>query len=293
MIQLGIALAVVGACCFAVGVTLQHQGVGLVRTGETLHPSSLGALIRIPRWWLGVASSSVGAVLHAVALGIAPLTVVQPVGVLALGLTAIINARVSGQQLTRPAVLAIGASTGGVVVFLLLASGNVTASVVPASAELRAGVPVMLAVFVLALVAARSRGRGRGLALSTAAGISYGFTSLLMRAVAQDFDSGGLGGVAIGSIAAMALAMALGGWFMQQSYAAGPPQLAVASVTVVDPIVAVLIGVVLLGETTSVSWWIGAGEFIAGAIAVAGVIALAGTQLPLAGRAASRCPAGR
>jgi len=293
MIQLGIGLAVVGACCFAVGVTLQHQGVGLVRTGETLHPSSLAALIRIPRWWLGVASSSVGAVLHAVALGIAPLTVVQPVGVMALGLTAIINARVSGQRLTRPAVLAIGASTGGVVVFLLLASGNVTASVVPASAELRVGVPVMLAVFVLALAAARAPGRARGLALSTAAGISYGFTSLLMRAVAQDFDSGGLGAVPIGTVATMAVALALGGWFMQQSYAAGPPQLAVASVTVVDPIVAVLIGVVLLGEATGVPWWIGAGELIAGAIAIAGVIALARTQLRPRDRTASRCHAGR
>jgi len=91
----------------------------------------------------------------------------------------------------------------------------------------------------------------------------------------------------------MAVALALGGWFMQQSYAAGPPQLAVASVTVVDPIVAVLIGVVLLGEATGVPWWIGAGELIAGAIAIAGVIALARTQLRPRDRTASRCPAGR
>lgn len=218
MIQLGILLAVLGAGCFAVGVTLQHQGVGLVRTGETLRPSSLGALVRIPRWWLGVGSSSVGAILHAVALGIAPLTVVQPVGVLALGLTAIINARVTGRPLTGRAVLAIAASTGGVTVFLLLASGNVFASTVPPSAELQAAVPVTLAVVPLALIGARSQGRVRGLALSTVAGISYGFTSLLMRAVAQDFEAGGLGGVAIGTVAGMALAMAVGGWFMQQSY---------------------------------------------------------------------------
>jgi len=280
MIGLGILLAVLGACCFAVGVTLQHQGVGLVRTGEALRPSSLGSLLRIPRWWLGVGSSSVGAVLHAVALGIAPLTVVQPVGVLALGLTAIINARVTCRALTPPAILAIAASTAGVVIFLLLASGNVTASTVPPSAGLRAALPVMLAVVALALVAARSQAPVRGLALSTAAGISYGFTALLMRAVAQSLDSAGFGGVAIGSVAGMALAMALGGWFMQQAYAAGPPQLAVASVTVVDPIVAVLMGVMLLGEAAGLPWWVGAGEFLAGAVAVAGVIALAATALP-------------
>lgn len=279
MIALGILLAVLGAGCFALGVALQHQGVELVRAGDVLRPSSLGALVRIPRWWLGVLSSSVGAVLHAVALGVAPLTVVQPVGVLALGLTAMINAQVSGRRLTRPAVLAIAASTGGVVAFLVLASGNVNSSVVPTGAEIQSAVPVALAIAVLALLGSRSHGRARGLALSTAAGISYGFTSLLMRAVAQDFGAGGLGGVATGSVVAMALTMALGGWFMQQSYAAGPPQLAVASVTVVDPIVAVLIGVVLLGEAAGVPWWVGAGEFAAGAVAVAGVIALAGTQV--------------
>ena len=279
MIQLGILLAVLGAGCFAVGVTLQHQGVALVRAGDTLRPSSLGALVRIPRWWLGVLSSSVGAVLHAIALGVAPLTVVQPAGVLALGLTAIINARVTGQLLTRSAVLAISASTGGVVAFLLLASGNVNSSAVPPSAEIQAAVPVALAIAVLALLGSRSHGRARALALSTAAGISYGFTSLLMRAVAQDFGAGRLGGVAIGTVVAMALTMALGGWFMQQSYAAGPPQQAVASVTVVDPIVAVLMGVVLLGEAAGVPWWVGAGELVAGAIAVGGVLALAATQV--------------
>ncbi|MBA3798490.1 MAG: hypothetical protein H0X18_05175 [Geodermatophilaceae bacterium] len=279
MIGLGIALAVVGACCFAAGVTLQHQGVALVRTGDALHPSSLLTLVRVPRWWTGVLSSSIGAVLHAVALGIAPLTVVQPVGVLALGMTAIINARLSGHRLTRRAVLAIAASTGGVVGFLLVASGNVVASAVPPSAGLRAAAPVALAVVGFALVASHTHGAARGLAMSAAAGVSYGFTSLLMRAVAQDFDTGGLGGVAIGSVAGMALAMALGGWFMQQAYAAGPPQLAVASVTVVDPIVAVLMGVVLLGEAAGVAWWVGAGEFIAGAVALGGVIALATSQV--------------
>ena len=278
-IQLGILLAVLGAGCFAVGVTLQHQCVEWVRAGDSLRPSSLGALVRIPRWWLGVLSSSVGAVLHAVALGIAPLTVVQPVGVLALGLTAMINARVSGRRLPRPAILAISASTAGVVAFLLLASANVNSSDVPASAEIQAAVPVAVAIAVLAMLGSRSHGRARGLAFSTAAGISYGFTSLLMRAVAQDFAADGLGGVAIGPVVALALTMALGGWFMQQSYAAGPPQLAVASVTVVDPMVAVLIGVVLLGEAAGVPSWVGAGELIAGAIAVAGVIALAGTQV--------------
>jgi len=76
MIALGILLAVAGACCFAFGVTLQHQGVELVRAGDTLRPSSLSALVRIPRWCGGVLSSTAGAIMHAVAPSVAPLTVV-------------------------------------------------------------------------------------------------------------------------------------------------------------------------------------------------------------------------
>jgi len=84
----------------------------------------------------------------------------------------------------------------------------------------------------------------------------------------------------------MALAMALGGWFMQQAYAAGPPQLAVASVTIVDPIVAVLIGAVLLGEAAGLPWWIAAAELAAAAVAIGGVVALAGAQVRLRAGAA-------
>jgi hypothetical protein len=76
MIALGILLAVAGACCFAFGVTLQHQGVELVRAGDTLRPSSLSALVRIPRWCGGALSSTAGAIMHAVAPSVAPLTVV-------------------------------------------------------------------------------------------------------------------------------------------------------------------------------------------------------------------------
>lgn len=67
--------------------------------------------------------------------------------------------------------------------------------------------------------------------------------------------------------------------------------------TVVDPIVAVLMGVFLLGEAAGVPWWIGAGEFVAGAVAIAGVVALASTQVrphaPAAPRRAVRLDADR
>jgi hypothetical protein len=49
----------------------------------------------------------------------------------------------------------------------------------------------------------------------------------------------------------------VGGWLVQQAFTSGPPEVVVACLTVVDPIVAVLFGVVLLGEgnATSAGHW--------------------------------------
>lgn len=82
--------------------------------------------------------------------------------------------------------------------------------------------------------------------------------------------------------ATMHVALPVAGWLVflrSQAYAAGPPQLAVASATVVDPIVAVLLGVVLLGEASGIPWWVGVGEMVAGAVAIAGVIGLSAIQI--------------
>jgi hypothetical protein len=42
--------------------------------------------------------------------------------------------------------------------------------------------------------------------------------------------------------------MLLGAWFVQNAYASGPPELVIAGLTVMDPMVAVSIGIVILGE---------------------------------------------
>jgi hypothetical protein len=76
-------------------------------------------------------------------------------------------------------------------------------------------------------------------------------------------------------VAGIAAAVLVGGWLVQQAFASGPPEVVIACLTVVDPIVAVLLGAVLLGEgvaTPAETWVLLAGAAIT---ATAGVIALA------------------
>ena len=71
------------------------------------------------------------------------------------------------------------------------------------------------------------------------------------------------------------LATALGGYFVQNAYSAGSADLVIAGLTVVDPIVAVTIGVVVLHEAAGAPWIAAVLFLVAGAVAIAGVFMLA------------------
>ena len=70
-------------------------------------------------------------------------------------------------------------------------------------------------------------------------------------------------------------ATVLGAYFVQNAYASGPPDLVIAGLTVVDPLVAVVIGIAVLGEASQAPPWAIVVYVISGAIAVWGVFQLA------------------
>ena len=149
------------------------------------------AAVRTRDWLVGGLFSGGGAILHALALGLAPLSLVQPVGVLALGLTATINARYTGRRLSGAAMAAAALSTLGVTAFLVLAGSAAHANEVHHDSETAAGTMAGLAFALLAGLALLVGGWGRGLALSGAAGTAYGVSSLLLRGLTQDLSDGG------------------------------------------------------------------------------------------------------
>lgn len=259
MTALAITLAVLGAVCFAFAARLQHQAVD----GEAKL-----AVLRSKRWLGGLVLLVTGAAVHAVALGMAPLTVVQPVGVLAIGITAVLD----GRRSELPAVLVTTLGVGG---FVLLAAGSATATEVPPDAELRAALITLGLIAVPGLLAVLTgRPRTRALAFASAGGVAYGFVSVLMRAVSQDVQQGRFGFSGVLSVAGIVLALFIGGWLVQHAYAGGPPHLAVACLTVVDPLVAVGIGALLLGEASRTSLWTALAEITCALVAVGGVLAL-------------------
>jgi drug/metabolite transporter (DMT)-like permease len=92
-------------------------------------------------------------------------------------------------------------------------------------------------------------------------------------------------------VGALLIGALLGMVFVQNAYSSGPPDLVVAGLTVIDPIVAVLIGIVVLNEAAGAPAWAIVAFVISGAVAVVGVLGLAKFH-PQSGRSALENGAG-
>jgi hypothetical protein len=71
----------------------------------------------------------------------------------------------------------------------------------------------------------------------------------------NDLDDVGVWLPAVG----IALALVGGGWAVQQAHAAGAPAVVVGCLTVIDPLVAVVLGITMLGEGGATTVGIAAG----------------------------------
>ena len=88
----------------------------------------------------------------------------------------------------------------------------------------------------------------RALFYVLAAGVIYGFVATLAKTVIKRLQSGEVDWLTLICVVALVAGTVLGAYFVQTAYSSGPPDLAIAGLTVVDPMVAVLIGLLVLGE---------------------------------------------
>jgi hypothetical protein len=209
------------------------------------------------------------------AMAIAPLIVVQPLGAVALVVTTLLNARVSGHTPTKKSLISIGSCLGGIFLFVGLAAFYAVEREI--SDQDLFTILAILLVVIIALGACWLilRQRMRALFYVTGAGILYGFVATLAKAVISRIQTGSFGWLTIVCLIALIAAAAVGAYFVQTAYSSGPPDLVIAGLTVVDPIVAVLIGALVLGETDAAPTPVLVLFGIAGAIAVVGVFGLA------------------
>ena len=278
---LGIPVAIIAAVFLALGAQFQHRGVGKVEanTGEVdagsgLSPKQLLLLLARPSWVTGTLMLGLAVILQLTSLYLSPIIVVQPLGATALVITAIVNARVSKVPLDGKSIRAIAFCVGGVGLFVTIAAFTAKSS--PISTGQLAVILAILGVITMAfsLAFAFLRARLKAIVYILGAGVLYGFVATLAKVVIDRAKTGDFEWLTVTCLVALLAAAILGGYFVQNAYASGPPDLVIAGLTVVDPLVAVTIGIVVLQEAAGAPWFAAVAYIAAGALAVYGVFQL-------------------
>lgn len=279
-IPLAIVFALIASIGFASGAAIQHYAVGetvSTKNQETMGLAAMWRLVRQPRWLGGLAALAVAAALHIVALMLGPVTVVQPVGILAVPWSILLAARIHKHTIPRKIWLWVAVTIVALGLFTWLSSLYAATHVQLHEVALLLAIGVVGAVAVILAIGGHSGPRAlRCLAWASAGSVCYGFASSLIRVVGEWITTRSWTGNPIFWVCAAVLVLcyAAGGWMIQQGYANGPAETVVGSMTTTDPFVAVMIGLFVLGEGVGMPLWVGLSMGALGLVAILGIVLL-------------------
>ena len=280
-VALAAGLALLAAVMFAMAAVAQNVAVAEVVNSArtTVRSAEFRTLARSRIWVGGVSLAAVASVVHAGALVLAPVAVVQPIGVLSVPFAVVLATRRT--QVRPRAVVWIAAAVCLVSVagFVLLADVGLGVSPAPRFVDvIAAGLGAGALSGGLAIWALGRSGWLRCAGFAASGATAFGLVSALMRLIAlhlttgvNDLDDVGVWLPATG----IALALLVGGWAVQQAHAAGAPAVVVGCMTVIDPLVAVGLGITMLGEGTRTTAATGWGLVAFGALGLGAALVLA------------------
>jgi hypothetical protein len=266
--MLSYLLAVLAACANATSSVLQRKANQKVPQKENLSWKLIRSLLHQPVWFGGILAITVGFVLQASALGAGELAVVEPILVIELPLTLILAARVLGSSAMGKrewgSTLAMTVGLAGLLYFLDPSAGR--------SDQVHLYVWLIGIAANLALVAvlvawgrkgpaghsssAGSKGRASSKGSSShqaavfgvAGGSAFGLTAALMKGMTTHF-SHGFGAIFTSwQLYAMVATGGLGMFLVQSALNAGRLIAAQPGLTLSDPIISILWGVLAFHE---------------------------------------------
>jgi drug/metabolite transporter (DMT)-like permease len=271
------ALAICAAFLFALAATLQQKGalgIGEVSLGS---PSSFVQLAKQTFWLLGTTALLIGYAFQAAALDRGRLAVIQPLLVLTVVFALPLGYFLTSQHVGRTEVGGACLVVLGLALFTGVGQAAEGRDNAPASEW--AVVTVLVAVAAVALVVLGGHGSlGRKAALyGAAAGILFGLSASLCKPTVEMFHDDGLASMfSSWEFYAFALSGIIAFVVQQVSLATGRLAASVATVSVFNPLVSIVIGTLLLQERLADPTWHkvvaygGLGLALFGAVTIAG-----------------------
>jgi drug/metabolite transporter (DMT)-like permease len=251
---LTVLLALLAAVFLAIGIVVRQRATMDVPQEHGVSSVMFLTLLRRPLWWGGTAAAVAGFVFQALALAKGSLLLVQPILVSGLLFALPLSARLAHRRVTRGEWAWAVVLTAALAVFVLLAKtrpGDYEASL-PLSALV--AVICTAAVCACVVVATRTTGWKRAVLLAVAVGVLFGVVAVLTKLVMHLLTHEGLRTVLTTPVLYLLVMTGVLATFLQQSaFHAGSLQTSVPTMLVLEPVVAVVLGAVVLGEHLDVS----------------------------------------
>lgn len=270
-----IVLALVAALMFSLGTVLQQREATNVPDAEAMQAGLLLRLARRPVWLAGIVADGLGFLAQAGALAIGRLVVVQPLLATSVVFALPLGAKLDHRRVGRREMAAALAVTAGVGIFLVVAN--------PSGGVDDASVGAWIASFAIAgaicgglILGARGRTAApKAALLGTAAGILFGLSAGLTKAVVEQLDDGVLQLLEHWHVYALIVV----GWasmtLSQASLQTGALAPAVATQMSLDPVTSLFLGTLAFKEQIHDS----AGGVV---LALAGIVVMIGGLAVLA-----------
>jgi drug/metabolite transporter (DMT)-like permease len=247
-LALAVALALTSALLFAISNVVEHRIAAEAPQHQSMRPGLIVTLARRPIWVAGFVADVGGYGAQAGALAFGALLVVAPLGACGLLFSLLLDAAVSSRRLHSADLGAAVLLCAGLAVFLEVGSPSAGNFNVPAS-DWAPSALVLAAVIAVAVLTRRHvHGPARATLFGLAGGMTFGvnaaLTKIVVHILGRDpisvFWHWELYGVAVLSLSGLVM--------VQSAFQAGSLAAALPALEVAEPVVATVVGLVILRE---------------------------------------------
>jgi drug/metabolite transporter (DMT)-like permease len=244
-----VVFALLAALCAAVGMVVRKRSIQDQSRRESSGDAVVTSWASRPLWWAGTVAAFAGYALQAVALSYGSLLLVQPVVVSSLLFVLPLGARFSRQHVRPSDWRWSVVLTASLTVFVLVgrpSDGVYQPSVLAWTIALTGAALIAVGSIV---VATRVTGRMRAMLLAVSVAMLLGLIAVLTKVCTQRFAVGSWHSMLTVPAPYLLVALAVAVTILQQSaFNAGALQASVPIMLVGEPLVAVVIGLLVLDE---------------------------------------------
>ncbi len=251
---LAVFFALLAAIFMAVGIVVRQRATLDVPPEKGVSTVMLRTLLRRRVWWAGTGAAVAGFFFQALALGYGSLLLVQPVLVSALLFALPLSARMAGRRVKRAEWLWALVLTASLTVFVALAKTSAGDYDIPVALTVIVVAVCVGVVLACVLIAMRATNWRRAVMLAAAVGVLFGLVAVLTKIVMHMLTEGRVYSAVTTPALYLVVALGVAATLLQQSaFHAGSLQTSVPTMLVLEPVIAVVLGAIVLNEHMSIS----------------------------------------